>query len=116
MTDIISDEHWRQMFPENEFIHYYQLPNGEATVKIKDVKKEVLTIPGGAKKETMVITFDKKQPNLFGCNKTNAEAIEKVLGTANPKQWIGKEINLYATKCKLGKDTKDCIRVRGKQL
>ena len=104
------------MFPENEFIHHYQLPNGEATVKIKDVKKETLTIPGGAQKETMVIVIDKKSPNLFACNKTNGEAIEKVLGSTRPSDWIGKEITLYATKCKLGKETKDCIRVRGKSL
>ena len=116
MSDVIPETHWRAMFPENEFIHHFQLPKGEATVTIKDVKKEVLTIPGGAKKETLVITIDKPLPNKIGCNKTNAESIEKVLGSPDVNKWIGKQITLYATKCKLGNETKDCIRIRGKSL
>jgi hypothetical protein len=108
------------MFPSN----YIKADDLEKDFKltIYKVAKEELTVAGGAKKVSMVVYFEEtassakknnRDEKAWVMNKTNMKIIKKLYGK-DSDMWIGKQITLYATTCKFGRDTVDCIRVREK--
>ena len=47
----------------------------------------------------------------FGLNKTNARTIASIHGE-DPRDWVGKSITIFATKCEYQGKPTDCIRVK----
>ena len=82
-----------------------------ATLKIREVKGEELTRPGGKTDKKPVIYFVGTEKG-FVCNKTNAKTIVRLHGSKKTEDWVGKEITLYKTQTDVGGEMKDCIRVK----
>lgn len=58
-----------------------------------------------------VISFEETEKE-FIANVTNYKTISQLHGL-DPDQWIGKQITLYPTTCRFGKDpNKPCIRIK----
>ena len=61
-------------------------------------------------KECLEASNEKDQKRLV-CNKTNAATLIKLLGP-KAKDWKGKRITLFPTKCQSFGELVDCIRIR----
>lgn len=59
------------------------------------------------------ISFKEAKKGML-LNKTNARRIAQLLGSPQPKNWIGKAITLYQTEVDFQGEMKPAIRVRGK--
>ena len=66
-------------------------------------------------KEFKVALMFKGAKKGFICNKTNAESIGRATGITEAQQWIGQQVTLYPTRCKVSGKSTDCIRVREKR-
>jgi len=104
--------HIRLMFP-TDYVTAADLNGQDKTVTIASLSQEELTMQGGIKETAWIVTFAEAKKKLV-LNKTNAKTIAKLHGDESD-DWIGKQITLYPTTCKYGRDTVDCIRIRGKQ-
>jgi hypothetical protein len=45
-------------------------------------------------------------------NVTNGKSVEKIMGSADPANWIDKRIVIFPTETEMGGEQVDCIRVR----
>lgn len=103
---------WRKMFDAN-YVGAWDLHQDRDTVMtIESVTAGQLLNPATKEKSRKAIIKFRGAEKLFACNKTNANMIAKLFGTNETSQWIGKRIALYPTKTQVGRETKDCIRVR----
>jgi hypothetical protein len=116
--------HWRQMTDGSEWLTHLDLldPEGkprEFNVTIESVKGGVVVGDGGKKSKKPVLRFKgAKKPLAAGA--TICKTIEKITGSADPKDWIGQRITLYVTTTEITKiengsarrETVGCIRVR----
>lgn len=104
--------HWRQLI-NPDYIGAYSLPNGnDLTVKIIEVKKQMVTGMGGRKEECTVATLENNKPIIL--NATNSRMIQNLYDTPYIEDWKGKEITLYAAKTKLRGEDVECLRIRPK--
>jgi hypothetical protein len=71
---------------------------------------ELREVDEGQSKPT--IEFREKHLRPLVCNRTNASAIAKALGSEDTDDWIGKRITLYPTQTEYKGETVDCVRVR----
>lgn len=102
---------FRLMFP-NDYLGAHEFLGKDVTKTIKSVAMEDLRVQGGKKERRPVITFKDAKKRLV-LNKTNAKSIAKLHGT-DTNDWAGKQITMYPTKCMLGREQVDCIRIRDK--
>jgi len=103
--------HIRLMFP-TDYVTAADLAGQDKTVTIASVAQEELTMQGGVKETQWIVSFAEAKKKLV-LNKTNAKLIAAHHGDESD-DWIGKQVTLYPTQCKFGRETVDCIRVRGK--
>lgn len=107
-------DHFEALF-DATYLRWFDIEGkGDVTVTITKVRREEVTLRGGAKKIAPIVTFNGAKKE-FVLNRTNAESIAKVIGSPKPSQWIGKKVTLYVTTTKLKGETVNCIRVREKQ-
>lgn len=102
---------YRLMFP-NDYLGAHEFMGKDVTKTIKSVALEDLRVQGGKKERRPVLTFSDAKKKLV-LNKTNAKSVAKLYG-ADTKDWVGKPIAMYPTKCMLGREQVDCIRIREK--
>lgn len=101
---------YRSMF-DRKFVAAFDLGRGDTVVVIDRVKAETLKAgPQDDAKKRPVVWFKGKEL-AFPLNKTNARAIAGMYGN-KVEDWVGKPISIYATTTQVGRDTKECIRVR----
>lgn len=94
-------------FP-SKFLKASDLSGAEPVVTMDRVDFE----PVGRDREMKaVLYFVGKQKGLV-LNKTNANKITDITGTAITEEWHGQRIRLYATETTFGGDTVDCVRVK----
>ena len=94
-------------FP-SKFLKASDLAGAEPIVVMDRVEFE----PVGRDREMKaVLYFHGKQKGLV-LNKTNANKITEITGTALTEEWHGQRIRLYATETTFGGDTVDCVRVK----
>lgn len=74
---------------------------------IEEVRMEEI----GRNKDTKPVIYFKDQDKGFVCNKTNGNAIKKVLGSGDTDDWTGKTIKLYSTEVQFGDEMVESIRV-----
>lgn len=95
---------WREWFPK-EFVSSEDLigENGNyrtATVAISEVRiKEVQQsqAQGGGKKDKPVVYFRGKSKGII-LNASIGTALEQICGSANPRNWVGKTVELFVEK------------------
>jgi len=103
--------HWRNAF-DSRYLRHFWLEGKPRVVTITNVQELVSknSRSGESKKQLLITLAEADKP--WASNVTNCDLIEMVLGTANPKEWIGKRIELYPTKTRFGGEMVDCMRVR----
>lgn len=88
----------------------WSFANGDQTLTIRDVyEQEIRSREGTEVKPT--VYFEELDLPLI-CNKTNAEAIAKVVGSNFTGDWIGKRITIGTERIRAFSDVWDAIRVR----
>ena len=110
--------HWKNM-ANYDYLGAYSLQGitNEVTLTIKTVKKEKVTGEGGLISDCIVAEFEeKKQDGVevkpMVLNKTNCKTIEKVYGTGDVEQWVGKRITVYVAQTKYQREMRDCLRIK----
>lgn len=110
--------HWKNL-ANYDYLGAYSLDGiaSEITLTIKLIKVERVTANGGAAEDCIVATFEEKNQDgvevkPMVLNKTNCKIIEKVYGTGDVEQWIGKSIIIYSTTTRFQRDIVPCLRVK----
>ena len=110
--------HWKNL-ANYDYLGAYSLDGiaSEITLTIKLIKVERVTANGGAAEDCIVATFEEKNQDgvevkPMVLNKTNCKIIEKVYGTGDVEQWIGKPIIIYSTTTRFQRDIVPCLRVK----
>lgn len=86
--------HWKKLF-DYRFIAGEDLQGKEVTVTIEAIEKDEAFNARTLKKEQVnVMRFVGKKKAII-LNKVNSRTIEKLLGTSDYEDWIGKEITIY---------------------
>lgn len=105
-------DHFEALF-DATYLRWFDIADkGDVTVEITKVRREEVTLRGGAKKMVPIVTF-KGAKKEFVLNRTNGESIAELHGP-KPSNWIGKKVTLYVTTTNLKGKPVNCIRVRGK--
>lgn len=100
---------------ESAWLKACDLCGRDANVVIESVERcEVFNRRKNAKEFKVALMFKGKKKGLI-CNKTNAESIGKATGITEAQQWIGQQVTLYPTRCKVSGKATDCIRIREKR-
>jgi hypothetical protein len=109
--------HWRQLL-DRETLASWDLGGADQVVVIAKVGRALMETPGKKKGHKGLIHFadGRKGPiKPMVSGPTILKQIEKATGEEDPKNWVGKRITIYATKCNgEGGEEVDCIRVRPK--
>ena len=110
--------HWKNL-ANYDYLGAYSLDGiaSEITLTIKLIKVERVTANGGAAEDCIVATFEEKNQDgvevkPMVLNKTNCKIIEKVYGTGDVEQWIGKSIIIYSTTTRFQRDIVPCLRIK----
>ena len=103
--------HWKNL-ANYDYLGAYSLKNGkDKIVTIKEIKQELVTGNAGRKENCIVARFsDNEKPMIL--NKTNCKTIQKIYGTPNIEEWVGKKIVLFASTTSLAGETVECLRIR----
>lgn len=106
--------HWKKL-TNPDYIGAYSLPDGkDLTVKITEVKRELITGTGGKKEECTVAYLQGQKPMIL--NNTNCKIIQKIYDTPFIEEWKNKAITIYVAKIKaFGEDNVECLRIRPTQ-
>ena len=86
-------------------------PKEKKVLTIKEVKQEKVTSNNGEVELKPVAYFFEEGVLPMVLNVTNCKMIEKLYGTGNIYDWIGKKVQVFATKTKVAKETVPCLRI-----
>jgi hypothetical protein len=99
------------MFP-SDYIAAIEFRGRDVTLTIAGVRVESLPKQNSNQKENKpVLTFRETRKKLI-LNKTNSGTIADIYDAPNAEEWIGKKITLYPTRTQVGREQRDCIRIR----
>lgn len=68
--------------------------------------------PVGQKKEMKAVLYFQGKDKGLVMNKTNANKITEITGSALTEEWRGQRIRLYPSETQFGGDMVDCIRIK----
>ncbi len=94
-------------FP-SKYLKTGDLKGRDVVVTIESV--EMINLGNGQGRK-LAIQFRGKD-KLFIVNKTNANAIAKLLNSGQMENWVGQQITLYPTETEFQGEPVECIRVR----
>ena len=103
--------HWRR-YTDMKYLRAELFePREKKVLTIADVKMEIIEGEGGKKDKKPVLYF--KEPGVLPMvvNTTNGKMIETLYGTEYMDEWVGKRIQIYATKVKVGGELTPCLRI-----
>lgn len=103
-------EHWRNLTDCDHLRAELFAPKEKKVLTIKDIKREKLTSQNGAVEEKPVAHFEEDVLPMV-LNVTNCKMIEKLYGTGNIYEWVGKKIQVVATKTKVAGELVPCLRI-----
>ena len=114
----MSTDHYDALF-DSTYLRWCDLQGKPALVEITKLQGKVeMTVKGGAKKRAPVMGIKQIQGGILKgdvkplvLNKTNAESIAAIHGTA-AREWVGKQIVLFETTTECKGNTVNCIRIR----
>lgn len=105
--------HWKQL-KQADLLGAWDLQDEKPVkVQIDSVQQEELFNTGNNKKEWKTVARFKGTKKGLVLNATNMDAIASLHGN-NPKDWLGKEVELIKSMTKLRGVPTECIRVKGK--
>lgn len=103
-------EHWRNLTDLTHLRAECFAPKEKKVLTIKEVKREKLTSQNGVIEEKPVAYFQEDVLPMV-LNVTNCKMIEKIYGTGNIYDWVGKKIQVISTKTKVAGETVPCLRI-----
>ncbi len=102
--------HWRNLVDNEHLRAECFAPKEKRVLTIKEIKQEKITSANGETELKPVAHFvENVLPMVL--NVTNCKMIEKIYGTGNIYEWIGKKIQVFATKTKVAKEMVPCLRI-----
>jgi len=105
-------KHWRNFSDQIHLRAETFQPGEEKVVTIREIKKEKVTSNQGVVSEKPVAHFEEDVMPMV-LNVSNCKTIEKIYGTGNVYDWVGKKIQIYATTTKVARESGvPCLRVR----
>lgn len=109
-----NERHWKS-FLDKDYLGSHNLEKGEEfllTIEKFEGQEMVTRIENKKKSEVpkMVLYFKEDVPKMI-LNVTNASQIEALYGP-HPAQWIGKQIQVFATPVNAFGKTQDALRIR----
>jgi hypothetical protein len=105
--------HWKKMRNPN-YIGGWDLLDGDKTVTITKVTKEMVHDGKGGQAECCTVHFNECKPMV--ANSTNLKRITKLTGSAFIEDWTGKQIVLTTEKVKAFGEIHDAVRVSTKSV
>lgn len=112
--------HWKNL-SNYDYLGAYSLEGvKEVILTIKSIRQEMVTADNGKKEQCIVVSFEETQVGKvivkpMVMNKTNCKTIESIYGTGEVENWIGKQIIVYATETRFGRDMVPCLRVKNEK-
>ena len=103
-------EHWRNLTDLSHLRAECFAPKEKKVLTIKTVVREKVTSNNGTIEEKPVAYFEENILPMV-LNVTNCKMIEKIYGTGNIYDWIGKKIQVIATKTKVAGESVACLRI-----
>ena len=103
-------QHWRNLTDLEHLRAECFEPREKKVLTIKSIVKEQLTSNNGTVEEKPVAHFEEDVLPMV-LNVTNCKTIEKLYGTGNIYEWIGKKIQVFATKTKVAGESVPCLRI-----
>ncbi len=98
---------------DQDYIGAYAFkPNEDMILTIKSWTRKEVIGEDGKKAEHTVLYFQESNVKPLVLNKTNGKTIQKIYDTPNIEEWVGKKIQLYATKVKAFGEMKEAVRIR----
>jgi hypothetical protein len=95
---------------DSKYIGAWDLVGRDVVVTISKVQGTTIVGEGGKTDKKPMVWFEGKEKSMV-FNKTNCAIVSGMYGR-DTKDWVGKRITIYPTQTQVGKETKDCIRVR----
>ncbi|MCR4661670.1 MAG: hypothetical protein K5765_06720 [Clostridia bacterium] len=102
--------HWRVLCDLEHLRAECFAPKEKKVLTIKEIKQEKITSSNGEYDLKPVAYFEEKVLPMV-LNVTNCKMIEKLYGTGNIYEWVGKKIQVFATKTKVAKEMVPCLRI-----
>ena len=102
--------HWRNLTDLDHLRAECFAPREKKVLTIKEIKREKLTSQNGTVEEKPVAYFEEDVLPMV-LNVTNCKMIEKLYGTGNIYEWVGKKIQVIATKTKVAGESVPCLRI-----
>ena len=105
-----DNRHWKN-FIDKDYLGSHNLEKGEEmllTIEKFEGEEEVTTQDG--KKIKQILYFQEDVPKMI-MNITNGNIMTTLYGS-HPDQWIGKQIQIYATPVRAFGKTQDALRIR----
>lgn len=103
-------EHWRNLTDLTHLRAECFAPKEKKVLTIKEVRREKVTSNNGEVEEKPVAYFDEGILPMV-LNVTNCKMIEKLYGTGNIYEWVGKKIQVFATSTKVAGQPVPCLRI-----
>ena len=110
MSEEKKYEHWRNLTDLSHLRAECFAPKEKKVLTIKNVVREKVTSNNGTIEEKPVAYFEENILPMV-LNVTNCKMIEKIYGTGNIYDWIGKKIQVIATKTKVAGESVACLRI-----
>lgn len=102
--------HWRNLTDLEHLRAECFAPKEKKVLTIKEVKQEQITSNNGEVELKPVAHFvENVLPMVL--NVTNCKMIEKLYGTGNIYEWVGKKVQVFATKTKVAGQAVPCLRI-----
>src|SRR5574343_59006 len=105
--------HWKKMRNPN-YIGGWDLLDGDRTVTITKVTKEMVHDGKGGQAECCTVHFNECKPMV--ANSANLKRITKLTGSAFIEDWTGKQIVLTTEKVRAFGEVHDAVRVSTKPV
>jgi len=107
--------HWKKQF-NYDYLGSYSLDGKkEVVVTIKKLDTDKVVGQQGRKEDCFVVYFNEFDKPMI-LNRTNAKAIEKVVGSGLVQDWMGTQVTLYVEKgVKAFGEVVDALRIRDRK-
>lgn len=104
-------EHWRNLTDSSHLRAECFAPKEKRVLTIKEIKREKVTSANkGTVEQKPVAVFEENVLPMV-LNVTNCRTIEKLYGTGNIHEWVGKKIQVFATTTKVAGQSVPCLRI-----
>ena len=103
-------KHWRNYTDLNYLRAELFDAKEKKVLTIKDVKMERIKGDSG-KEDTKPVLYFEEDVLPMVANSTNCKTIEAIYGTGLMDEWVGKKIQIIATKTKVAGESVPCIRI-----